>query len=93
VNYFYHTERIKHKLGWQRLQSLREFLPFRGYHVSIRMAEEDGRKNKRSQNTQNIPGTRNFKRHGIEDVCFKADYSMKTKKFADSKIYLYFQRS
>jgi len=42
-----------------------------------RMAEEEGRKSNKSQNTQNIPGTRNFNSHGIEDMGLKADYSVK----------------
>jgi len=32
------------------------------------MAEEDGRKIKSSQNTQNTPGQRNLNSDGIEDV-------------------------
>jgi len=33
------------------------------------MAEEDGRKSKRSQNAQNTPGNRNLNVDAIEDVC------------------------
>jgi hypothetical protein len=42
--------------------------------------EKEDRKSKRSQNIQNIPGTRNLSRDGIEDMCFKASFSMHAKK-------------
>jgi hypothetical protein len=42
--------------------------------------EKEDRKSKRSQNIQNIPGTRNLSRDGIEDVCLKAPFSMHAKK-------------
>jgi len=42
------------------------------------MAEKKDRKRKRSQNTENIPGTRNLSSSGImiEDACLKPPYTM-----------------
>jgi len=47
------------------------------------MAEEDGRKSKRLQNTYNTP-TRNLNSDGVEDVSLKfaVDYSMKNIKIS-----------
>jgi len=74
---------------FHRHGSLREFLLSKAITSPKRMAEEDGRKGKRSQNTNNTSATINFDGDGIRNVFLKADYVMNIKKNSHDDIYLY----